>query len=170
MGNRGCIHPGTERRITRRWTTRSWIACVLEFKGWKAPMFEAGRWTPLFFLDEATALAAGHRPCALCRRADHKRFRAAWGEAPLAEIDLTLHTERTGPRRTVRADDLTTGAMVEVDGVAHLVVDGSLRPWSSEGYGSPRSLPPTVTLLTPPSLLDVLWRGYEPLLHPTAGR
>jgi hypothetical protein len=169
MGNRGCIHPGTEHRITRRWTTKAWIACVLEFKGWRAPMWEAGRWTPLFFLDEATALAAGHRPCGLCRRADHKRFRAAWGDAPLAEVDATLHAERTGERRVVGRADVTAGAMVAVDGVAHLVVDDStMRPWSMAGYGAPVAIPASITLLTPPSVLDVLWRGYEPLVHGTA--
>jgi hypothetical protein len=168
MGNRGCIHPGTEHRISRRWTTKAWIACVLEFKGWRAPMWEAGRWTPLFFLDEATALAAGHRPCGLCRRADHKRFRAAWGDAPLAEVDATLHAERTGVRRRVASSDLATGAMVALDGVAHLFVGGALRPWSMAGYGAPVAAPPTTTLLTPPSILDVLWRGYVPVLHPSA--
>jgi hypothetical protein len=142
---------------------------VLEFKGWRAPMWEAGRWTPLFFLDEATALAAGHRPCGLCRHADHKRFRAAWGDAPLAEVDATLHAERTGDRRAVGRADLTSGAMVAVDGLAHLVVDDStMRPWSMDGYGERCAIPATVTLLTPPSVLDVLWRGYEPLVHPSA--
>src|SRR3954463_15575885 len=109
MGNRGSIHEG--REIRRQWTTKAWITCALEFKGWRAPMWEQGRWTPLFFLDEATAFAAGHRPCALCRRADHKRFRAAWGDPPLPEIDSTLHGERIGARPIVRRDELTDGAM-----------------------------------------------------------
>lgn len=173
MGNRGSIHEG--RVIARPYATKSWITCVLEFRGWRAPMFEENRWTPLFFLDEATSFAAGHRPCALCRHADHKRFRTAWGEMALGEIDATLHAERVTGRgrasvkRTVRVDaDLPDGAMVEVDGRAWLVRNGSLLAWSSGGYLERRERPSTVTLLTPPSLVDVLWRGYAPLLHGSA--
>ncbi|HVM55407.1 MAG TPA: hypothetical protein VM262_19640, partial [Acidimicrobiales bacterium] len=147
MGNRGILHEG--REIRRRWASTAWIACVLEFKGWRAPQWARGHYTPLFFLDEATALAAGHRPCALCQRADHRRFRTAWGEMPLPEIDATLHRERTGERPVVAAADLTDGAMVAVDGTAHLVLGGALRPWSMTGYGPPLALPATVTLLTP---------------------
>ena len=168
MGNRGCLHKETEHRIARRWASKAWITCVLEFKGWKAPMWEKGRWTPLFFLDEATAFAAGHRPCALCRRADYKRFRAAWGDALLPEIDATLHAERTGVRPVVGRDDLVDGAMVAFDDAAHLVFDGGARPWSMAGYGGPAEIPDEVTLLTPPSLVGVLWRGYELAVHPSA--
>jgi hypothetical protein len=168
MGNRGILHKGVE--IRRRWATKAWIACVLEYKGWRAPQWQRGHYTPLFFLDEATALAAGHRPCALCRRADHRRFRSAWGDAALAEVDATLHAERTGDRPVVPRADLTDGAMVAVDDRSWLVCGGALRAWSMAGYGEHRDVPATVTLLTPPSVLDVLWRGYEPQLHPSATR
>lgn len=170
MGNRGILHDG--REIRRRWASKAWIACVLEYKGWRAAQWEPGHYTPLFFLDEATALAAGHRPCALCRRADHKRFRSAWGEMPLAEIDGTLHRERTASSRpTVAAEELCDGAMVTLDGsTALLVWRGALRPWSMAGYGdSSLPIPDSVALLTPPSMLGVLWRGYEPLVHASAG-
>ena len=173
MGNRGILHDGTERVIKRRWATKAWITCALQFKGWRAPMWENRRWTALFFLDEATSLAAGHRPCALCRRADHARFREAWGETRLDEIDATLHGQRLSGRGSVLpevgADDLVTGAMVVLDGRAWLVHDGVLLPWSSGGYGPPRRMPDRLSLLTPPALLDVLWRGYRPVLHPSAG-
>lgn len=172
MGNRGILHDGTERVIKRRWTSKAWIACALEFRGWRAPMWEDRRWTALFFLDEATALAAGHRPCALCRRADHTRFRAAWGEMPLTEIDATLHRQRISGRGSVLPevgrDDVVTGAMVALDGRAWLVCDDALLPWSSAGYGPPRRIPDRLSLLTPPALLDVLWRGYEPSVHESA--
>lgn len=169
MGNRGILHDGTERRIRRRWTNTAWIACALEFRGWRAPLWENRRWTPLFFLDEATAFAAGHRPCALCRRADHRRFRAAWGDTPLKEIDGTLHALRTGARLDVTRDDVTDGAMVAFDDRAWLVWRDAVRPWSMAGYGEPETIPAQVTLLTPPALVDVLWRGYEASVHPSAG-
>ncbi|MBA2281509.1 MAG: hypothetical protein H0W25_09795, partial [Acidimicrobiia bacterium] len=79
LGNRGCLH--RDRRIVRPWNGRRWITCVLAFKGWHHEQWAEGRWTALFFDDEAVALAAGHRPCALCRRADYERFRAAWAGA-----------------------------------------------------------------------------------------
>jgi len=168
MGNRGCLHKGTERRIARRWASKAWITCVLEFRGWRAPMWEERRWTPLFFLDEATAFAAGHRPCGLCRRADHARFRAAWGESPLDEIDAALHAERTRARPVVLASDLARGAMVAVGEQAYLVVDGGMRPWSMAGYGGVEPVPEQVVLLTPPSIVDLFWRGYAPVVHESA--
>lgn len=159
MGNRGCIHTG--REITRRWSTKAWICCVLEFKGWRAPMWEPNRWTPLFFLDEPTALAAGHRPCGLCRRADHRRFREAFDGGSLKEIDATLHAERTGARPTVELDGLPDGAMVAPGGRAHLVTGEELRPWSMEGYGQAIARESAaVELLTPPSIVHALRRGY----------
>ena len=102
LGNRGSIHRGHE--IVRPWQVRRWITCALEFKGWVAPRWEPGRWTPLFFWDEAVALAAGHRPCALCRRADFDRWMDGWeqatGERPTVDpVDRQLHAERTEGRR-----------------------------------------------------------------------
>lgn len=182
MGNRGSIHEG--RTIKRPYASKSWITCVLEFppasrrtaqEGWRAPMWEPNRWTPLFFLDEATSLAAGHRPCALCRRADHQRFRTAWGDMPLKEIDSTLHEERlvgrgrTSAKRTIDVDgDLPDGSMVALDGRAWLVLGDSLRAWSMQGYGDERRRPKTVALLTPPSVVAAMRNGYRLMVHETA--
>lgn len=159
MGNRGCIHVG--REIRRQWASKAWITCLLEFKGWRAPMWEPNRWTPLFFLDEPTALAAGHRPCGLCRRADHARFRAAFDATALKDVDAALHAERTGARPTVDLDGLPDGVMVAIDDRAWLVDGDELRPWSMEGYGDGVPRPSrAVVLLTPPSTVRVLERGY----------
>src|SRR5213078_2845826 len=122
MGNRGSIHRGHD--IARRWQVRRWITCVLEFRGWVAPKWVPGRWTPLFFLDEAVALAAGHRPCALCRRADFNRWMDAWeaafGERPTVDpLDRRLHAERLDgkvQRRHAAAwRDLPAGTFVVLD-------------------------------------------------------
>jgi hypothetical protein len=129
MGNRGILHDA-DGRIRRRWATRAWIACVLEFRGRRGPVMAPGHYTRLFFLDEPTALAAGHRPCSECRRAEYLAFREAWargnanlglGPAPRApEIDRVLHAERVGPggaRRTYVAPlgDQPDGALVTFD-------------------------------------------------------
>ncbi len=169
-GNRGCLHDA-HGRIVRRWATRRWIACRLEFKGWhRAPLMQPGKFTELFFLDEATAFAAGHRPCALCRRADYNRFLALTGATGADEIDLRLHDERTGPRR--RAADLPDGAFVLHGGRPHLALGDALLEWRPDGYAAPIARPRApAELITPPTLVDVLragWRGEVPLLHPSA--
>ncbi|MBW8835949.1 MAG: hypothetical protein JF605_12895, partial [Burkholderia sp.] len=143
-GNRGCLHDA-DGRIRRRYAGRRWIACRLRFKDWRrGALLQPGRFTELFFLDEATALAAGHRPCALCRRADYDRFGALWaalhpGERGADAIDAHLHAERVAPGRGQRhhdaaLDDLPDGAFVLRDGVPWLVRDGELRRWSPGGY------------------------------------
>jgi hypothetical protein len=182
-GNRGCLHDA-DRRIRRRYNGRLWIACRLEFKGWhRSSLMQPGKFTELFFLDEATAFAAGHRPCALCRREDYNRFGEIWGELhptqrKALEIDAQLHEERLDGRdrrlHQAKLDDLPDGAYVLHDGAAQLVLgDGVLR-WSPAGYTS-RAPRPTgsALLLTPPSLVHVLrtgWEGVVPLLHPSARR
>jgi hypothetical protein len=170
-GNRGCLHDA-EGRIRRRWATKRWIACRLEFRGWRRhPLLQTGRFTELFFLDEATALAAGHRPCALCRREDYNRFLALTGAGGADEIDARLHEERTGARPTANGD-LPDGAFVLVDGAAWLVAGGRLRRWTPAGYSDTRPLARAV-LVTPPTLVELLRAGWRsdavPLLHPTAG-
>ena len=156
-GNRGCLHD--ERgRIRRRFATRRWIACRLEFRGWhRAPLMQPGRFTELFFLDEATAFAAGHRPCALCRREDYNRFN-----------DLRLHGERLGPYH--EADDLPDGAFVLRAGEPWLLRGDELLRWTPGGYAERIARPPgRATVITPPSLVTVLrggWNGVVPLLHP----
>jgi hypothetical protein len=176
MGNRGCL-VDRHGRHARAWRGERWITCVLEFKGRRrAPLMAPGRYTELFFLDEATAVAAGHRPCAECRRADLQAFRAAWlevhpGDAgSLTVLDGRLHAERTAAaRRIAPARSLPEGTMVALEGAAWLVVDGALRAWSHGGYGERRELPDgAVEVLTPPSSVAVLARGWRPVLHPSA--
>lgn len=179
MGNRGCLHR-TPRQIARPWQVRRWITCVLEFKAWVAPKWEPGRWTPLFFWDEAVALAAGHRPCALCRRADYNAWLDTWqlafGERPRADpMDLRLHADRLDgrvQRRHTRAwSDVPVGAFVVIGDVAALVLADRLVPWSTTGYGSPIDRPDRgdAIVLTPRTTVDVIHHGYTPLLHPSVG-
>jgi hypothetical protein len=175
LGNRGSIHgTGDDARTIRRpWQVRRWITCVLEYKDWVAPKWQPGRWTPLFFWDEPVALAAGHRPCALCRHADHVRWLDAWeaahGDRPKVDpMDRRLHDERTAadrPRRPWR--ELPDDTYVVVDDVAHLVVGDDLWAWTPtlhDRYEHRRPRPTTgdATLLTPPSTVAVLQAGYVP--------
>ncbi|MFN8224324.1 MAG: hypothetical protein U0R50_13880 [Gaiellales bacterium] len=175
-GNRGCLHDAAGE-IRRRWNGRRWIACRLEFKGWhRSPLLQPGRFTELFFLDEVTAFAAGHRPCALCRRADFDRFRAIWselhpGDRSVDDVDRTLHAERvelaTGERRLHRATlaSLPDGAfLLSADG-PRLLWEGRLWLWAPAGYRAPSTLPHgDVSLLTPPSLASVLASGWSPVV------
>jgi hypothetical protein len=175
-GNRGCLHDD-EGRIRRRWATRRWIACRLEFRGWhRGPLMQPGKFTELFFLDEVTAFAAGHRPCALCRREDYRRFTELWaelhpGQVGADAIDAQLHEERlAGPRESSLAE-LPDGAFVLDDGEPWLVRSGELRRWTPGGYGARRPTPARGLIFTPPSLVKVLrrgWHGAVPLLHPSA--
>jgi hypothetical protein len=180
FGNRGVLHDQNGRLI-RTWQVRRWIACRLEFKGRRRPLLRPGRFTELFFLDEATALAAGHRPCAECRREDFVRFCDLWTEVRgrdqrrVEEIDRVLHAGRitsAGGKRLHEAQlaDLPDGAMVVENDEAWLVLGGDLLAWSPSGYASRRAMSgaSTVRVLTPPSVLDVIRAGYEPMIHPTA--
>jgi hypothetical protein len=184
-GNRGCLHD-SEGRIRRRFAVRRWIACRLEFRGWhRTPLMQPGRFTELFFLDEATAFAAGHRPCALCRRSDYDRFVEVWGmlhpgQRGADAMDEQLHRERVDPdtrgqrRHRAPLDDLPDGAFVLEGGEPYLVRGAELLRWTPAGYETPRPSPARVDaeLITPPSLVAVLRAGWEPvvpLLHPSAG-
>jgi hypothetical protein len=184
MGNRGCIHRPDRTLGVTRWRTSMWISCVLDWRGRTRDVMPPGRWTALFFLDEATALAAGHRPCGFCRRADHLWFAGSWqaaqamaGRPRAREMDAWLHSERVDRRtrrqltRRVRADALPDGTMVRTAGTVALRSGDALLPWSFDGYGQPDPLPAgaTVELLTPPSIVAVLAEGYRPLVHPSAG-
>ncbi len=170
-GNRGCLHDDQKRLGRARWRHRAWIICELQYKGWKRQVMTPGTWTELFFLDEAVALAAGHRPCALCRRAAYDAFRAAWGGAPKApEMDAALHAARLGPRLWRQASGLPDGAFVRAGGQAWLVQGATMRGFSPAGYGPAVSLPGgEVEVLTPGPALAVLAAGYRPVLHPSAG-
>ena len=174
MGNRGVIHAddGSHRR---EWQVRRWIACRLEFKGRKRPVRQPRRWTELFFLDEATALAAGHRPCAECRREAFDRWKAAWphGATGADAMDSFIDASRLDGRakRTSRAPlgELPDGVIVERGGAPFLLVSGSLRPWSAAGYGAPEPAPAgeRVTVLTPRATVATIAAGYAVSLHPS---
>ena len=170
-GNRGCLHD--ERgRIRRRYAGRRWIACRLRFRGWhRSPLLQPGKFTELFFLDEATAFAAGHRPCALCRRDDYRRFLAICGAHGAEEIDATLHTERLGERRRTALSVLPDGTFVLRDGEPFLILEDALLRWTTAGYTERIARRGSAQLVTPPSLVDVLragWNGKVPFLHPSA--
>jgi hypothetical protein len=173
-GNRGCLHDG-ERRIRRSWQVMRWIACRLEFKDRSRELMQPGRYTELFFLDEATAFAAGHRPCAECRRPDYDRFVGLVGLRADA-IDERLHRERLdGSERRLhraKATGLPDGAFVLEDGEPCLVLGGELLRWTPSGYSERRPRPRGETLLlTPPTLVEVLesgWSGEVALLHSSA--
>jgi hypothetical protein len=168
-GNRGCLHDDAGR-IRRRYNGRRWIACRLEFRGRRrSPLLRPGRYTELFFLDEATAMAAGHRACAECRREDYRRLQEIWaglhpGQTGADAIDAQLHEERLGPRREAPLAGLPDGAFVLVDGEPFLVCGGSLLRWSPGGYTERRSRRGRAELITPPSLVDVLRAGWEPVV------
>jgi hypothetical protein len=169
-GNRGCLHDA-DGEIVRFAATKRWIACRLEFKGWhRAPLLQPGRFTELFFLDEATAFAAGHRPCALCRREDFNRL------ATRADVlDARLDAERRdGRRRRLHRAVAPDGAFVLHDDVPHVVLGDTLRPWAPGGYGPPLARPHgPEAMITPPLLAELLrdgWSGAVPLLHPSVNQ
>ena len=182
MGNRGCLHDAA-RRIRRPFAVKRWIACVLEFKGRHRHVMMPGQYTELFFLDEATALAAGHRPCAECQRARYDLFRAHWAgrgrPLPSADdMDDVLHAERLDRHRAKRAyagrlARLPSGAMVAADdGHAYLVQDGMVYRWTPGGYTGGERWPPDTRcrVLTPRSIVRALTRGYPVTVHDSARR
>jgi hypothetical protein len=185
MGNRGCLHD-EHRRIRRPFAGKRWIVCVLEFRGRYRTIMTPGCYTELFFLDEATALAAGHRPCSECQHARYLLFREMWWAAnpglrglprPSADqIDMVLHSERLegkAAKRTYRAllSDLPSGAMVADDeGVPCLVQEDRLIRWSPGGYSGSILTPAGATfrVLTPPSVVQAIRHGYPVEVHASA--
>ena len=184
-GNRGCLHDANGQ-IVRRFAVKRWISCRLEFKGWQRKrLLQPGRFTELFFLDEATAFAAGHRPCALCRYEDYRSFVGRWhelhpgDEAGADTLDVRLHAERVdevtrGQRRhEAPFETLPDGAFVVDGDSAFLVLGERLLRWTPAGYVDTRPRPGgDAVVITPPSLVEVLaagWEGAVPLLHPSAG-
>jgi hypothetical protein len=179
-GNRGVLHVAP-RTIVRDSQVRRWIACRLEFRGRHRAVMSPGTWTELFFLDEAAALAAGHRPCAECRREEYGLFRTAWqrvhpnSAASADAIDTTLHAERrvrAWVKRTYIAvsDDLPDGTYVALDDQAWLVLGDALLRWSPDRYVARRLRPPVqeITVLTPPSIVAAFHAGYRAGVHPSA--
>ena len=183
-GNRGCLHDA-QGRIRRRYNGKRWIACRLEFRGWhRAPLQQPGRYTELFFLDEATAFAAGHRPCALCRREDYERLTMIWrelhpGQIGADAIDAQLHSERVDPetraqlRHRAALENLPDGTFVVRDNEPCLVRGAELLRWTPAGYVARIERPARgeAVVLTPPSLVALLragWQPLVPLVHPSS--
>jgi hypothetical protein len=179
-GNRGIIHNPATKTLTRRWASRAWLTCVCEFKGRRREVMGGRSWTELFFLDEATALSAGHRPCFFCRRDDANRFRAAWQEGNgvrhvlARDVDAVLHGERLSGRKkrlhalTMSLEQLPEGTMVQEGTEDFLIAQGRALAWSPAGYREAQSAIKNAMLLTPPSTLRALLAGYRPVLHPSA--
>jgi hypothetical protein len=183
MGNRGILHDDAGR-IVRSWQARRWIACRTAFRGRHRQLLQPHSWTELFFLDEATAFAAGHRPCAECRHADYQRFKAAWAAGVgtpngADEMDAVLHTDRLEGRGVYQRkrtywEQVTTlpdGVFIHLDGLAWLLWRGQMLEWSAGGYRTRRSLlsaSSRVEVLTARSLVAVLRAGYPLEAHVSA--
>ncbi len=174
MGNRGGRIHNEQREIVRRYASRRWIVCVLEFRGRHRTVMAPRRYTELFFLDEAVALSAGHRPCFECRRERFYAFQNAWNASrpPGAdEMDDALHASRLGPGFEVPAAGLPNGCFVELEGAPWLVWHDALALWTPQGYERRIGRPGagTVRVLTPGPTVACLERGYVPQIHPSLG-
>jgi hypothetical protein len=179
-GNRGIIHdPATKTLLKKRWSCPAWLICVTEFRGRRRKVMGGRSWTELFFLDEATAFAAGHRPCFYCRRDDANSFRAAWEagnrvrDALAPEIDAVLHRERFSSGKKLhplpmQIEKLPDGSMVQDGDDSFLIVQGRALKWSPAGYTRAEPTPDEAMLLTPPSTVRAFAAGYRPVLHPSA--
>lgn len=179
MGNRGVIH-NRNKEIVSRFRHKSWITCQLQFKGRHRSVMSPGRWTELFFLDEATAFAAGHRPCFECRREDAKRFKECWikgnpqygftASTSITDFDEVIHGERTDPKKQMltQRDSLSllaNGSFVSVGDEPYLLSGDRLHLWTPFGYTESitvTSVESTVTLLTPHSIVNAFLAGYVP--------
>jgi hypothetical protein len=184
LGNRGTLVDEAFNLATRRWRLRAWIVCQLQYKDWWRPVMQPGVWTELFFMDEALALAAGHRPCGLCRRDAYNSFILAWQEGngwrrrPKAvEVDDVMHRDRTRRDRSKvtyrqRAEELPSSTMIvdpSASDQALLLWEDHALPWSFSGYGEPRIRPSgEVEVLTPQSSVMALRAGFRPQIHSSA--
>ena len=173
MGNRGILHDANQRLTKARWRHKAWIICELAHKDWYRNVMTPGNYTELFFLDEAVALAAGHRPCKLCRRGAYQRFVKAAGYSGSApDLDRRLHRERVIPRRfeqrrhAIDIGEAPDGAII-INQSPMLVLGNRLLPVHTGGYGPAQKRPASgaVTLLTPPTTCRALADGYRPRLH-----
>jgi len=188
-GNRGCL-VDEDRRLVRHHRGQLWITCVTEFSDWKAPLDAPRRWTPLFFLDDAVALAAGHRPCGLCRREEYRSYqdavsRGLGSNRPVSAVELNRMLsqerlarggglQRSGDRKLWSEDPdlLPDGAMIVAEGDPRLVVGDRTLRFDFTGWADPRPRPRAgrVAVLTPPTSVLALTHGYSPVLHPTVGK
>lgn len=177
LGNRGVIH-NAQQQIVRPFKVKAWIICALQFRGRHREVMMPDRWTELFFLDEATAFSAGHRPCFQCRYQDHQRFKTAWlkgnpqysftDKTPISEIDNIIHAERITKGKKVTFEDqiqnLPTGSFIEINNEPYLVADKLIYHWTAFGYGEamPSPIMETVIVLTPRSIVNAFRAGYIP--------
>lgn len=177
MGNRGGrLHRPDGSLGAVRWRSRAWICCLTAFRGRHRQVW-GDSYTEIFFLDEATALAAGHRPCFECRRTDARAFADAWARAagteppPAPAMDRILHAERLGPPEATTFADLPPGAIFRNRAGFHLRTTAAALPWSFAGYGAPCRIPPAtvVQAVTPCHSRSALAAGYRPQLHSSAG-
>jgi hypothetical protein len=184
MGNRGILHD-SEKKIRRQWAHKGWVTCTLSFSDVRHPVFAPSNYTELFFLDEATSLTAGHRPCNTCQRERYSEFRQSWLKAnmsgagntfvPVSRIDRVLYAERAipgGGKRTFEASvsDLPTGTMFEYGDNAYLVWKRGILLWSFGGYMPATTIPSDarVRVLTPPSMVRMFDTGFMPRVHSSA--
>jgi hypothetical protein len=181
MGNRGCLHNDRRELTGRQWTTQSWVTCLLSFGGRRRELMRPGYYTELFFLDEATALAAGHRPCAECRRTAFRNFIRCWVAtsgatqgAKVAELDKAIHVERVDRWRgkityTAPFSALPSGILFALEDRAMLKWNGVARPWSLTGYGQSIEHPQNieVVVLTPRPIVEIIRAGYRLDVHPS---
>ena len=180
MGNRGILH-NESRQIVRPWAGKSWVSCEIQFNGIHRRVFDTASYSELFFLDEATAFAAGHRPCNHCRKLRYTEFKNAWlranrpdagGNTPITEIDKVLHAERAIPgggkiKFSAAVKDLPPGTMFEHENAAFLVWKGATHRWSFDGY-TPSSVQigtQSVNVLTPASIVRIYTNGFVPGVH-----
>lgn len=184
-GNRGCLVDSTGD-VVRHHRGNLWIVCVLEYREWAQPLAQTGTWTPLFFLDDAVALAAGHRPCGFCRREDYESYRRGVGKAlamrslVASDLNRLLQSERlvrgrglerAADRKTWKAPirSLPEGSVIVLEGAAHLIANDMVQQFSFQGWQPPVA-PPVgdVQVLTPPTSVAALAEGFEPRYHPSA--
>jgi hypothetical protein len=183
MGNRGILHGDTKELGHRRWAHDNWIICLTSFRGRQRQIMTSHRYTELFFLDEAVAISAGHRPCYECRRQDYHTWTAAWQQATNSEapprakgMDRALHKERilhrTRRQQRWRGElrDLPDGVFIKWEGTPYLVLDRHLLRWTHGGYtgATPRPTRGDVIVLTPPTSVATLAHGFRPRLHETS--
>lgn len=187
MGNRGILHDDSQN-IVSSWRHPNWVTCAVSFKGIRRKVFSPGNYSELFFLDEATAFSAGHRPCAACRRARFKEFKSQWcaanhpggelADLSVGDIDKQLHQERAGKDKSkvkfeARVDTLPAGTMFEHAGSAYLVWQGHLCKWTHHGYeaGEVQVAGSTiVNVLTPVSIVRLFAHGFVPEVHGSVAR
>jgi len=179
-GNRGIIHdPATKTLLGKRWATKAWLVCEREYKARRREVMAGRSWTELFFLDEAVAFAAGHRPCFFCRRDAAMRFRSCWATCkhealPSAPaMDAALHAERLerGRKRhhpiVAPLAELPDGVVIAIGKEAYTLRAGLAYRWTDDGYAAPQQPASADWLVTPPSTVMVLRAGYQPVFHPS---